>query len=184
MRTWKKLLLIAMLAQFAQTVPVRAQEEELDNLFEDDSDFSPPTGTFSPPPAMPGNAVPPVAPQVTPPAPVTDFGNHGDSSLPTSPSGGSFGRSFPSTPTKPSGNSLKAAKPTTQSKAKMNFADAQPEDITNENFPDVIESFDYPNADIKDVVAAIGNLTGKNFIIESGVQGKGVDFGGRRVIKK
>ena len=25
------------------------------------------------------------------------------------------------------------------------FANAQPEDITNENFPDLIESFDYPN---------------------------------------
>ncbi|MCJ8277343.1 MAG: hypothetical protein MJK18_10920, partial [Bdellovibrionales bacterium] len=27
---------------------------------------------------------------------------------------------------------------------KMSFAEAQPEDITNENFPDIIESFDYP----------------------------------------
>src|SRR5262245_26111131 len=29
---------------------------------------------------------------------------------------------------------------------------AEIEDITNENFPDMIESFDYPNAEISDVV--------------------------------
>jgi len=46
------------------------------------------------------------------------------------------------------------------------FAKAQPEDITNENFPDLIDSFDYPNADISEVVKAISKLTGKNFIID------------------
>ena len=39
---------------------------------------------------------------------------------------------------------------------------AEIEDITNENFPDMIESFDYPNADIADVIKAISELTGKN----------------------
>ncbi len=46
------------------------------------------------------------------------------------------------------------------------------EDITNENFPDMIESFDYPNADIADIVKAISELTGKNFIVDPQVRGK------------
>ncbi len=52
------------------------------------------------------------------------------------------------------------------------FAAANPEDITNENFPDLIESFDYPDAEIADVVAAISQLTGKNFIIDPAVRGR------------
>lgn len=55
---------------------------------------------------------------------------------------------------------------------KITFAEAQPEDITDENFPDIIESFDYPNANIMDVASAIGKLTKKNFIMEPGVSGK------------
>ncbi len=46
------------------------------------------------------------------------------------------------------------------------------EDITNENFPDMIESFDYPNADIADVIRAMSELTGKNFIVDPQVRGK------------
>src|ERR1022692_4608515 len=49
---------------------------------------------------------------------------------------------------------------------------AQIEDITNENFPDMIESFDYPNADVADVIKAISELTGKNFIVDPQVRGK------------
>ncbi|MCH2535593.1 MAG: type II secretion system protein GspD, partial [Bdellovibrionales bacterium] len=52
------------------------------------------------------------------------------------------------------------------------FSKADPEDITNENFPDLVESFDYPNAEIEDVIKAISQLTGKNFILEPGVKGK------------
>lgn len=52
------------------------------------------------------------------------------------------------------------------------FSKANPEDITNENFPDLVESFDYPNAEIEDVIKAISQLTGKNFILEPGVKGK------------
>lgn len=58
-------------------------------------------------------------------------------------------------------------------KAKKNkLARANPEDITAENFPETIESFDFPNVDILDVVKAISELTGKNFIIDSTVRGK------------
>lgn len=64
------------------------------------------------------------------------------------------------------GSSLKSAK------GNVDFARANPEDITNENFPNLIESFDYPNADIAEIVKAISKLTGKNFILEKGVTGK------------
>ncbi|MCB0422434.1 MAG: type II secretion system secretin GspD [Bdellovibrionales bacterium] len=57
-------------------------------------------------------------------------------------------------------------------KMKEKFAQANPEEINNENFPDLIESFDYPNADITEIVKAIGQLTGKNFIIDPQVRGK------------
>jgi general secretion pathway protein D len=52
------------------------------------------------------------------------------------------------------------------------FARANPEDITAENFPETIESFDFPNVEITDVIKAISELTGKNFIIDSTVRGK------------
>lgn len=57
-------------------------------------------------------------------------------------------------------------------KQREKFAKAQIEDITNENFPETIDSFDFPNADIQDIVKAISELTGKNFIIDPGVRGK------------
>ncbi len=62
--------------------------------------------------------------------------------------------------------------PKSDNKKKLSFADAHPEDITDENFPDIIESFDYPNANIMDVANAISKLTKKNFIMEPGVNGK------------
>ncbi len=55
---------------------------------------------------------------------------------------------------------------------KQKLSQAPLEDITNENFPELIESFDYPNAEITDIVKAMGELTGKNFIIDPGVRGK------------
>ncbi len=55
---------------------------------------------------------------------------------------------------------------------KDKFAKAAIEDITDANFPETIESFDFPNADIQDIVKAISELTGKNFIIDNGLRGK------------
>ena len=74
----------------------------------------------------------------------------------------------PTTPVK----EIKVKKVDAPKKKKLTFATAEPEDITDENFPDIIESFDYPNASIMDVANAISKLTKKNFIIESGVSGK------------
>lgn len=66
-----------------------------------------------------------------------------------------------------------AGKPGALSKSQQNkFAKAGLEDITNENFPETIESFDFPNVEITDVIKAISELTGKNFIIDPGVRGK------------
>lgn len=67
---------------------------------------------------------------------------------------------------------LQVKKADVDRKSNITFAEAQPEDITDENFPDIIESFDYPNANIMDVANAISKLTKKNFIIEPGVSGK------------
>ncbi|MDZ4662320.1 MAG: type II secretion system secretin GspD [Pseudomonadota bacterium] len=63
-------------------------------------------------------------------------------------------------------------KSTEKNSDKPDIALAEPEDINNENFPDLIDSFDYPNAEITDVVKAISELTKKNFIIDQNVRGK------------
>lgn len=55
---------------------------------------------------------------------------------------------------------------------KQRLAKAGVDEITSENFPELIDSFDYPNVEITDVVKAISELTGKNFIIDPGVRGK------------
>lgn len=70
------------------------------------------------------------------------------------------------TPSTPGTTTADKAKPAGD---KIPISQAQPEDITNENYPDLIESFDYPNADITDVIKAISELTGKNFIIDQSV---------------
>ena len=57
-------------------------------------------------------------------------------------------------------------------KQKAKFSKATTEDITSENFPETIESFDFPNVEITDIIKAISELTGKNFIIDSTVRGK------------
>lgn len=52
------------------------------------------------------------------------------------------------------------------------FSESSIEDITNKNFPETIDNFDFPNADISDLVKVMSELTGKNFIIDPGVRGK------------
>ena len=49
--------------------------------------------------------------------------------------------------------------------------EASIEDIDSENFPDIIKSFDYPNAQISDIVMAMSHLTGINFIIDPKIKG-------------
>jgi general secretion pathway protein D len=57
-------------------------------------------------------------------------------------------------------------------KKRRPISDASSDEITNENYPDLIDSFDYPNAEITDVIKAMSELTGKNFIVDPGVRGK------------
>jgi len=99
---------------------------------------------FPPPPPMP-----------------TDF--------PAAATGSSNVRAESASPTTAGGET----KPGALSKGQQSkFAKAGLEDITNENFPETIESFDFPNVEITDVIKAISELTGKNFIIDPGVRGK------------
>lgn len=92
-------------------------------------------------------------------------------------SGGRFGPP-PTVPAPSAAGTSAAAGPTGNSqgfvskKTGKSMANAGIEEINNENFPDIIESFDYPNAEITDIAKAISELTGKNFIVDPTVRGK------------
>ncbi len=66
----------------------------------------------------------------------------------------------------------KAVKKVPVSKEGVPFNRAYPEDITGKTFSQKVETFDYANADINDLVQVMSELTGKNFIVEPGVKGK------------
>ncbi|HWU43463.1 MAG TPA: type II secretion system secretin GspD, partial [Bdellovibrio sp.] len=113
-----------------------------------------------------------------PPPPLPDSG------------GANSGDAFPPPPSLPSasgglggslGGGTRGGSPTSSSggssgiltkKEKDKFAKAGIEDINSVNFPETLESFDFPNVEITDVINAISELTGKNFIIDPGVRGK------------
>ncbi|MES2855003.1 MAG: secretin N-terminal domain-containing protein, partial [Bdellovibrionota bacterium] len=157
-----RILLAAALVQSTTTMQVHAQgNEELDRLFEEeDGEFDPPPGSYDEPP-------PP------PPPPMDDFGAAPPPAPPAddfSPPPSNFGGGRAGRPSAPPPAPVAAPKRTDANKP--NIANAAIEDITNENYPDLIESFDYPNAEIADVIKAISQLTGKNFIIDPGVRGK------------
>ena len=61
-------------------------------------------------------------------------------------------------------------------KTGVTFDKALPEDISNENFPDQIESFDFPNANLFDLVKAISKFTGVNFIVDTTLQSKKISI--------
>lgn len=113
-----------------------------------------------------------------PPPPIDDFSTPPP---PTGTMGVNGAAPVPSNGVTPSFNSpTKVIKPTSKNakngildeKQKAKFAKASAEDITSENFPETIESFDFPNVEITDIIKAISELTGKNFIIDSTVRGK------------
>ena len=58
----------------------------------------------------------------------------------------------------------------------VTFDKALPEDISNENFPDRIESFDFPKANLLDLVKAISKLTGLNFILDPSLNNKQISI--------
>lgn len=130
--------------------------------FEDFPPPPPPMDDFSTPP-NPG-AAPAVRRGLIPGASSSALGKGTSAPMPTA---------APSTATqtiKPSSRSSKNSILTEKQKEK--FSKAGAEDITSENFPETIESFDFPNVEITDIIKAISELTGKNFIIDSTVRGK------------
>ena len=56
------------------------------------------------------------------------------------------------------------------------FDKALPEDISNDNFPERIDGFDYPSANLMELTQAVSRLTGLNFIVDSGIKGKTVSI--------
>lgn len=123
-----------------------------------------------------------------PPPPIIDDMGAPPPVIPSNPSGiggapNSFNRGSMNPPPAFGGGSSGPTRTITPSKSgpktgvlnssqKSKFAKATPEDINSENFPETIESFDFPNVDITDIIKAISELTGKNFIIDSTVRGK------------
>lgn len=105
-----------------------------------------------------------------PPPPPPDFGTDNSFSGGTAPRGSGHGVA---PTTSASGTAADGKSGATLDKnQKAKFAKSAIEDITDENFPETIESFDFPNADIQDIVKAISELTGKNFITDSNLRGK------------
>ncbi|WP_413561116.1 type II secretion system secretin GspD [Bdellovibrio sp. HCB209] len=101
-----------------------------------------------------------------PPPPPPDFGNDDNSGF-NAPSAPVMGGTRSGSPAgaDESGQVLNKTQ-------KQKFANAPTEDINSANFPQTIESFDYPNVEIAELVKAMGELTGKNFIVDPGVRGK------------
>jgi len=145
-----KLFLSFTLLLTSYPAGVQAQFDDLEDTFNPPGDFPPP-----PPPPPSGGSVPPPPP----------------------PSMGSS-RSFPTSSSSALGSASGAAGSgeagdgILTKNQKEKFARAGVEDITNENFPETIESFDFPNAEVQDIVKAISELTGRNFIIDPDVRGK------------
>lgn len=102
-----------------------------------------------------------------PPPPPPSFGNDFSGS-----GSADFGAPISGSSSEGLANSPSSSDSTLSSQQKNKMATAKIEDITSENFPETIDSFDFPNADITDIVKAISELTGKNFIIDPGVRGK------------
>lgn len=106
-----------------------------------------------------------------PPPPIPDFGTEENFDF-SAPNIG--GRPNPSgnIPGATSSQNQKAQPGPLSKEQRQKFSNSKLEDITEENFPETLESFDFPNVEIADLVKAIGEMTGKNFIIDPGVRGK------------
>ncbi len=149
-------LVVFLIAQLAASVS-RAQFE----------DFPPPP----PPGAGDDSAAGSIPPSFAEPVDVPPMGTPTNTNSNAAPTGQANVTTSPASPYVRPAKS--ASRPSILSeKQKSKFAKAHPEDITSENFPETIESFDFPNVEITDIIKAISELTGKNFIIDSTVRGK------------
>lgn len=107
-----------------------------------------------------------------PPPPPPDFGDMGGGEAPPPDFGGSNSGPSGFAPRGGSNSNSGGTSNILNKAEKDKLAKAPIEDINSKNFPETIESFDFPNVEITDLIKAIGELTGKNFIIDPGVRGK------------
>ncbi|WP_374001649.1 type II secretion system secretin GspD [Bdellovibrio bacteriovorus] len=107
-----------------------------------------------------------------PPPPPPDFGDMGGGEAPPPDFGGSNSGPSGFAPRGASNSNSGGTANILNKAEKDKLAKAPIEDINSKNFPETIESFDFPNVEITDLIKAIGELTGKNFIIDPGVRGK------------
>ncbi|WP_347358521.1 type II secretion system secretin GspD [Bdellovibrio sp.] len=107
-----------------------------------------------------------------PPPPPPDFGDMGGGEAPPPDFGGSNSGPSGFAPRGGSNSNSGGTSNILNKAEKDKLAKASIEDINSKNFPETIESFDFPNVEITDLIKAIGELTGKNFIIDPGVRGK------------
>ena len=61
-------------------------------------------------------------------------------------------------------------------KTGVSLSDATPEDITSENYPEVIESFVFPNAELKDVIKAMSTDLNINIIMSPDIANKRISI--------
>ena len=61
-------------------------------------------------------------------------------------------------------------------KTGVRLSDASPEDITSENYPEVIESFVFPNAELKDVIKAMSTDLNINIIMSPDIANKRISI--------
>jgi len=57
-------------------------------------------------------------------------------------------------------------------KTGVKMSEAYLEEINNKNYPDMIDTFDYPDIEIKEMVKIMSELTGKRFIFSDKISGK------------
>jgi general secretion pathway protein D len=112
------------------------------------------------------------SPPPPPPPPSSDFGGNDFTAPPPPPPSLNGGRGSSTSAAGSNTSSADTSGGVLTKDQKQKFASAQIEDINDKNFPETIESFDFPNADLQDIVKAISELTGKNFIIDNGLRGK------------
>ncbi|MCB9073499.1 MAG: type II secretion system secretin GspD [Bdellovibrionaceae bacterium] len=171
----KKFVFLSVLSLFfvLSTTPQSWAQEEMDDtelLDEAESMPEMQAPDFDPP----GSEEPTPAPSRFRPSPRS--GGNNNSSAPTRFRPGTPASSTGTSSARSSGNGgslnpLKATSPINAAGTK-NFVDAQPEDISSKTFPEIVESFDYKDAPITDVVNAMAKLTGKRFIYSENLNGK------------
>lgn len=157
-------LLIIVLSLVALTPAVKAQQPpppSFDNFLDEEDFDAPPIGA---PMAPQGNQAKPA--DINPPQGFNPNPGFSGDAL-----SGGLGKGFGSN-SKPQPRRNRKENPPAIDKNKKSMSDATDMEMTDANFPDLIDSFDYPNAEIADIVKAISELTGKNFIVDPSVKGK------------